>query len=97
MRKTVITIRFSSLDCMCTDFARLLFYSEQRVTTIIAHILIGLSIFLAPVQRVSRFKYFKKICVYPEFIVILQLVPTAVLLGVFLYMGVSCLTEQQVT
>lgn len=48
---------------------------EQRVTTLGAHVLIGLSIFLTPVQ---------------------QKVPLAVLLGVFLYMGVTCLSGQQV-
>lgn len=45
------------------------------MTAIIAHILIGLSIFLTPIK---------------------QKVPLAVLLGIFLYMGVSSLAGQQV-
>uniref|UniRef100_A0A915I906 Anion exchange protein n=1 Tax=Romanomermis culicivorax TaxID=13658 RepID=A0A915I906_ROMCU len=53
---------------------RFLGVREQRVTAIFAHLLIGISIFLAPVQ-----KY----------------IPIAVLLGIFLYMGVTTMLTQQ--
>ncbi|KAL1236167.1 Sodium-driven chloride bicarbonate exchanger [Trichinella spiralis] len=45
---------------------------EQRFSPVFAHILIGLCIFIAPVER---------------------LIPIPVLLGVFLYMGASCLVS----
>lgn len=49
---------------------------EQRLTVIVSHILIGMSLFLTQLVR---------------------LIPTAVLIGIFLYMGVISLGGQQFT
>uniref|UniRef100_A0A5S6Q8R3 Anion exchange protein n=1 Tax=Trichuris muris TaxID=70415 RepID=A0A5S6Q8R3_TRIMR len=56
------------------DKPQFLGLKEQRVTALIAHLLIGVSVLLTPFMK---------------------LVPMPVLLGVFLYMGITSLSEQQ--
>ncbi|KRY66439.1 Electrogenic sodium bicarbonate cotransporter 1 [Trichinella pseudospiralis] len=48
--------------------------SEQRVSSFLAHLLIGISLFLT---------------------MLVQMVPLPALLGVFLYLGISCMEDQQ--
>ncbi|KRY31080.1 Electrogenic sodium bicarbonate cotransporter 1 [Trichinella spiralis] len=49
---------------------------EQRVSSFLAHLLIGISLFLT---------------------MLVQMVPLPALLGVFLYLGISCMEDQQVS
>ncbi|CDW55899.1 anion exchange protein [Trichuris trichiura] len=64
------------------DKPQFLGLKEQRVTALIAHLLIGVSALLTP---------FMKVLLTP----VLLLIPMPVLLGVFLYMGIVSLSEQQ--
>lgn len=65
--------------------------NEQRVTGILAHVLVGCTVFMTPIFRVweplleaslGRGR-------------VLKLVPMPVLLGVFLYMGIVSMAGQQ--
>ena len=68
-------------------------FREQRVTGLMVSVLIGLSVKLAPILKVSRARRRNKIAApsQPLHSLLLQYIPMPVLYGVLMYMGVASL------